>query len=143
MDKLEGVSGATLREKLDSVEGAKATKRLMVAIAYKDGVPVSTLSERYDIPKSTLYYWLDRLAEKPLNAAVADEDRPGRPSELAGPDRRSLFSAVDETPAEYGYDESAWTPELVQQHIEREFGVSYSVGHVRRLLRNENVSLRN
>lgn len=143
MDKLEGVSGATLREKLDSVKGAKATKRLMVAIAYKDGVPVSELAERYAIPKSTLYYWLDRMAEKPLNAAVADDDRPGRPSELENPDRQSLFQAVEDTPDRYGYDESAWTPELVQQHIEREFDVSYSLGHVRRLLRNENVSLRN
>jgi transposase len=141
MDKLDGVSLSSLQDHLDAAESAKATKRLMVAIAYKDGVPVSTLSERYGVPESTLYYWLDRIADKPLSEAVEDDDRPGRPSELDERKREEVFDAIADSPEAYGFDASSWTPELVRELIEREYGVSYSLGHVRRLVRDADEEL--
>lgn len=141
MDKLDGVPLSALRDQLDAAESTKATKRLMVAIAYKDGVAVSTLSGRYGLPESTLYYWLDRIADKPISEAVKDDDRPGRPSELDGPEREAVFDALADTPRGYGFEVSSWTPELVQKFIEREYDVSYSLGHVRRLLRDSDASL--
>ncbi|WP_135825193.1 helix-turn-helix domain-containing protein [Halorussus ruber] len=141
MDKLDGVPLSALQEQLDAAESSKATKRLMVAIAYKDGVAVSTLSERYDVPESTLYYWLDRIAEKPLSEAIEDDERPGRPSELDDAERRSVFDALADSPQAYGFEASSWTPELVQEFIEREYGVSYSLGHVRRLIRDAEASV--
>lgn len=141
MDKLDGVSLSALQEQLDGAESPKATKRLMVAIAYKDGVSVSRLSDRYGLPESTLYYWLDRIAEKPVSEAVEDDDRPGRPSELDDAERRALFGALADSPNEHGFEESSWTPELVREFVEREYGVSYSLGHVRRLIRQSDVSV--
>jgi len=141
MDKLDGVTLADLREQLDAAESPKAIKRLMIAIAYKDGVPVSTLSERYGVPESTLYYWLDRIDDKPIAEAVEDDDRPGRPAELDEHDREELFDALADSPEEHGVDAASWTPDAVREFIEREFGVSYSLGHVRRLIRESDASL--
>lgn len=141
MDKLDAVTLAALQDQLEEVESAKATKRLMVAIAYKDGVAVSTLAERYGVPESTLYYWLDRIDEKPLSEAVEDDDRPGRPAELDDDDRAALFDALADSPESYGFEASSWSPELVQEFIEREFDVSYSLGHVRRLIRDSDAGL--
>ncbi|WP_137286280.1 helix-turn-helix domain-containing protein [Halorussus salinisoli] len=141
MDKLDGVPLSALQDQLDAAESAKAAKRLMVAIAYKDGVSVSALSERYGVPESTLYYWLDRIAENPLSEAVEDDDRPGRPSELDDRDREALFDALADSPDAYDFEASSWTPQLVREFIEREFGVSYSLGHVRRLIRESDASL--
>jgi transposase len=141
MDKLDGVSLTALQEQLDAAESPKATKRLMVAIAYKDGVSVSTLAERYGVPESTLYYWLDRIDDDPISEAVEDDDRPGRPSELGDDERRELFDALAEAPESQGFDATLWTPELVQEFIEREYDVSYSLGHVRRLIRESDASL--
>jgi transposase len=141
MNKLDGVPLASLRQELDAAESPKAVKRLMVAIAYKDGVPVSVLSDRYDVPESTLYYWLDRIADKPLAEAVEDDDRPGRPAELDGPEREALFDALADSPEAHGFEASSWTPDLVREFIEREFGVSYSLGHVRRLVRKSDASV--
>src|SRR6056297_3799733 len=104
MDKLDGVPLSALQDQLDAAESAKATKRLMVAIAYKDGVSVSELSERYGVPESTLYYWLDRIADKPLSDAVQDDERPGRPSELDDADREALFDALADSPESYGFE---------------------------------------
>lgn len=135
MDKLADVSADALRTALTDVESAKAAKRLMVALDYKDDVSVTDLTDRYGIPRSTLYYWLDRFEEQSIANAIEDEPRPGRPPRLTDDARETLQADLDADPTEHGYDDETWTPELVQAHIEREYGVSYSTGHVRRLLR--------
>lgn len=136
MTKLDDVDADELREFLSSVESAKAAKRLVVALSYKDGVSVSRMANRYGIPRSTLYYWLDRFEDHPIPDAIEDETRPGRPPKLAPDQRETLDSHLSEPPTVHGYDETEWTPPLVRRHIERTFGVSYSDGHVRRLLRD-------
>ncbi len=137
MTKLDDVNADALRNALDEVDSAKAAKRLMVALAYKDGVSVTELARRYGVPRSTLYYWLDRFEEFPIPEAIEDEPRPGRPRKLDAEDRRALAADIADDPAEHGYDADEWTPELVQKHIEAVFDTTYSVGHVRRLLREE------
>ena len=137
MTKLEDVDAEALRETLSEVDSAKAAKRLMVALAYKDGVSVAALARRYGVPRSTLYYWLDRFEEFPIGEAIEDEPRPGRPRKLDERDRRALAADIADDPSAHGYGADEWTPELVQRHIERAFDTSYSVGHVRRLLREE------
>lgn len=131
MGKLDGVSADTLRDRLADVESAKAAKRLMVALAYMDGTPVSELSDRYGIPASTLYYWLDRFEERSLDDAIEDQQRPGRPSKLDDEERAAFEAALRGSPQTAGHDADEWTPELAQQHLEETFDVSYSLGHIR------------
>lgn len=134
MGDLEGVTAPELRDALESAESPKAVKRLVIALAYLDGVPVETLVERYGIPQSTVYSWLDRFEERSLDDALRDDERPGRPPKL-GPDQRAaLADRLAHPPDEVGFDATAWTPELLREHVDRAFGVRYSVGHARRLL---------
>lgn len=135
MGKLDGVSAERLRRRLAEATEPKSVKRLMVALSYKDGERVEALSERFDIPKSTIYYWLDRFEDRPIEDALRDETRPGRPSKLDDGDREALRADLDRPPEAFGYDGEEWTPELVATHLEAEYDTSYSVGHVRRLLR--------
>ena len=65
-NKLEDVDADTLRDALGKASSAKAAKRLMIALAYADGVRVETLSERYDIPRATVYSWLDRFEQQSM-----------------------------------------------------------------------------
>ncbi|MDL5360775.1 helix-turn-helix domain-containing protein [Halalkalicoccus sp. NIPERK01] len=135
MGKLDGVSADDLREALSRTGDHKAVRRLMVALAYKDGDSVDRLCRLYGIPKSTLYYWLDRFDTRGIDGALEDESRPGRPPKLDESARESLADDLAHSPAECGYESEEWTPELVGEHVEREYGVEYSTGHVRRLLR--------
>lgn len=135
MNKLADVDIETLQAALATASNAKAAKRLMVALAYADGVRVETLSERYDIPRATVYSWLDRFEQQSISDAIEDESRPGRPPKLDVSQRKQLADALAESPTEQGYDASEWTPELARRHIERTYGVTYSLGHIRRLLR--------
>ena len=131
MNKLDDVDPDALRDVLGETTDAKATKRLMVALDYLDGVSVDALSDRYGIPRSTVYYWLSRFEERPVREAITDEDRPGRPVEI---DRSVLDDIVAAPPREYGIDRDEWSPSTLKAVLETEFDVSYSEGHVRRLL---------
>lgn len=135
MSKLEDVSAERLRDALDDVTDAKAAKRLMIALSYKDDESVEAMSERYGIPMATLYSWLDRFETKSIPEALEDEQRPGRPPKLATAEREALRNDLDQPPTAHGYDADDWTPELIQTHIETAYDVTYSVGHVRTLLR--------
>lgn len=135
MDKLADISGDRLLAALEEADSAKATKRLMIALAYKDGVSVDTLSARYGLSRSTVYSWLDRFECRSIKAAVEDDSRPGRPPKLDEAQQVSVRNALETTPTDLGYEQSIWTPELLQDHIEREHDVSYSLGHIRRIIR--------
>jgi transposase len=95
---------------------------------------VETLVDRYGFAQSTVYSWLDRFEERSLDDALHDEARPGRPPKLAADERETLVDQLREPPGAVGYDASTWTPELLREHVDREFDVRYSVGHARRLL---------
>ena len=131
MNKLDDVDPGALREVLAETTDAKAAKRLVVALDYLDGVPVDELQDRYGIPRSTIYYWLSRFEDRPVSEAITDEDRPGRPTQL---DRSVLDEVVSASPTDYGIDREEWSPATLRTVLEREFDVSYSEGHVRRLL---------
>lgn len=77
MNKLEAIDPDALREALAETSDPKAVKGLMIALAYCDGVPVETLSERYGISRSTVYSGFDRFENEPITEAIRDEHRPG------------------------------------------------------------------
>jgi transposase len=131
MDKFDGIDPDALREALADATDAKETKRLMVALDYLAGASVDDLSDRYGIPRSTVYYWLSRFEERPIEEAITDENRPGRPAKL---DRSVLREVIEAGPASYDLDREEWTPAGLQEVLDREFDVSYSEGHLRRLL---------
>lgn len=133
MSKLENTSIDDLRAALSRVEEAKAAIRLMTAIAYKDGVPVATVSERYGIPRSTVYYWLDRVEAQPLDDALTDQPRPGRPPALSAEERETVESWLAASPDAHGLDAEEWTPKLLRDYVQSTFGIDYSTGHIRRV----------
>ncbi|WP_117595550.1 helix-turn-helix domain-containing protein [Haloprofundus halophilus] len=135
MGKLDEVSTDRLRDALSNAADAKEAKRLVVALDYKDGQSVDELSERYGIPRSTLYSWLERFESDPVEAAVVDESRPGRPPKLAAEALAELRADAAASPSKRGYDADEWTTAMFREYIEERYGVTYSEGHVRRLLR--------
>ena len=135
MNKLEDVDADALRETLTKTSDPKTVKRLMIALAYRDGVPVDTLSERYGIARSTIYSWLDRFETDSIADAIRDEHRPGRPARLGNQEREQLARVLQTHPTEFNFSDESWTPELVQEYIRQKYHVSYSLGHVRRLIR--------
>lgn len=139
----EHVSVEQLRAYLTEVEGKTATQRIMVGINHKEGVTQTDLADWYDVSRTTIHNWLDRLerlAEEPLEEVVYDDDRPGRPSKLTESQQRQLEEVLAKPPSEAGYDAAEWTPRLTQAYIEEIFHVEYTLSYVRELLHEAGVS---
>lgn len=136
MARLENVSVEELEAALDEASGKRETQRLMAAIIYKRGPSAPMIAEWLDTREQTLYRWFDRLEEEPIEQAVQDRERSGRPSKLDDAAKEEFQAAVQNPPAEAGYDQPAWTTGLAQQFLEEEFGVEYTKRHVQRLLKD-------
>lgn len=136
MARLENISVEELEDALADASGKRETQRLMAAIIYKRGPSAPMIAEWLDTREQTLYRWFDRIEEEPIEQAVQDRQRPGRPSKLSDADKEEFFETVQNTPAEGGYDQPAWTTALAQQLLEDEFDVEYSRRHVQRLLKD-------
>ena len=111
MRKLEATSTEELRTPLDEADEAKAAKWLMVALANKDDVLVTTLAERYGISQSTIYHRLDRLDKQPLADAMWDKPKSVRPPKLSSEQRAEVETWMDRSPRDFGYDAEEWTAE--------------------------------
>lgn len=136
MSQLEDVSADELRSALESISEKKPALRLVAAIAYKNGVTQTELSAWFGVERKTIYNWFQRIEDgETLVDAVTDDPRPGRPRKLSRDDQRQLADDLDGPPDALGYDESEWTPTLLQAHVESAFGESYSLPSCRRLLR--------
>ena len=134
MERLEDVPVEELRTALERVEGKKPAMRLLAAIAYKHGVTQTELGEWYGVERKTIYNWFTRIEEGPIEEAVVDEKRPGRPPKLGREAREVLRADLERSPTDVGYDGEVWTPDLVREHVRTRFGVEYSESSCRRLL---------
>jgi len=79
-EKINDITVEKLQEKLID-DDAKDIKRLMAAIAYKQGHSPADIEVIYGISKKNVYQWLDCFEERGLNDALYDESKPGRPPE--------------------------------------------------------------
>lgn len=140
MNHLDDISIERLQRALDNVEQKKPAQRLIAAIAYKNGISQTELAEWYGVQRRTIYNWLKRLEHDPIEQAVRDANRSGRPRKLNDQQQTQLEKSLQEPPTEAGYDDPTWTPALVQQYIDDQFDVDYSRPSCRRLLRETGLS---
>lgn len=134
MLSLDGCSRTALEAALEAAPDATAAERVMAALAYKDGVAVEAFADRYGIPRSTVYAWLHRFEDRPPAAAMLDAPRSGRPPKLDEGSRRQLRADLGRPPASFGFEATAWDADLLREHLERAYDVTYSRTHARRLL---------
>jgi len=141
MEHLDEIAVDDLHEALASVEEKTPTQRLLVAIAFKNGVTQTELAEWYDVERKTIYSWLMRFdTDEPLSEAATDSHRSGRKRKLSEEQQEDFEQMVQEPPSETGIDAPAWTPALVQQYLEDTYGVEYSQASCRRLLKEAGLS---
>jgi transposase len=121
-EKIGEITVDELRSKLAEVDDdGKAVKRLVAAIAYKQGQSPADIEETFGFSINNVYEWLHRFEERGLEEALYDESKPGRPSELTDEQQEELAAVLQESLEEAGYDVQAWTPRFVQHLIKGVF----------------------
>lgn len=80
------LDAATLDDLCDALAEAKdkkPTQRLIAVINYLEGddAAMAKVAERYGYTDPWLSWWVDRLADEPVEQVVYDDPRKGRPSD--------------------------------------------------------------
>jgi len=142
--KIAEITLEELQKKLaETDDDGKAVKRLMTAIAYKQGQSPAEIEETYGISKKNVYIWLDRFETRGLDDALYDESKPGRPSKLSGEEFTELEAVLQKSPDDAGYEDiQAWSPKFVQHWLKTHFDVEYTRRHIRRLMEEACLSCR-
>jgi len=142
--KIGEITVVELQEKLaETDDDGKAVKRLMTAIAYKQGQSPAEIEETYGISKKNVYMWLDRFEKRGLDDALYDESKPGRPSKLSKEECAELEAVLQKSPDDVGYaDIQAWSPKFVQHWLKTHVDVEYTRRHIRKLMKEGGLSWR-
>ncbi len=110
-------------------------QRLTALVGLAEERPVAELAERLGVCEETIYAWLRAfLADR--WASLRRRTSPGRPTKLTATQQQRLKAVITAGPEAAGYPTGCWNSALVQDLIERDFGVLYSVKYVAELLRN-------
>ncbi|WP_256029144.1 helix-turn-helix domain-containing protein [Natronomonas aquatica] len=103
MNYLDEISVEELQDALDNVDEKKPTQRPLAAIAFKNGVSQTELSERYDVQRRTIYSWLKRLdTDESFEQAVSNDKRAGRKQKLSESQLEDFEETVHEPFDEVG-----------------------------------------
>jgi transposase len=114
-------------------------RRLTALVGVAEERPVAELAERVGVCEETIYAWL-RAFLLDRWASLQRRTSPGRPPKLTSRQKARLKEVITAGPEAAGYPTGCWNAALVQDLIERDFGVLYSVKYVAELLRNLGLS---
>lgn len=113
----------------------RRSRRISALLMLADGHPLDTVSARLGVCRSTIYSWvraflLDRWASLRRRCST------GRPPKLTPTQKQQLSALVSAGPEAAGYQTGCWSSALLQDLIQRAFGVLYNVHYRAELLGN-------
>jgi len=117
-----------------SAEDLEQRRRKAVALLDEDCSPQEVV-KRLGVSLRSVFRWR-KAVEEGGSDALAAVPHPGRASFLSDDQKQDLVERLVEGAQSQGFDTDLWTCPRVKLLIEREYGVSYHVDHVSRLLRS-------
>lgn len=110
-----------------------AERRRLALQRIAEGASASVVAKELGTTVRSVRRWIKSQREGG-DAALASRRNQGRPRELTLAQRERLDELLHSGPRACGIDYPVWTAELIQRLIEVEFGVSYHVNHITRVL---------
>jgi len=109
-------------------------RRLQAIELLQEGWQPVDVARKVGVDRRSVRRWRAAF-EKGGRRGLAPKPTPGRPAKLSANERRELETKLLEGARAQGFDTELWTCPRVAELIRREFGVSYHVDHLPRLLR--------
>ena len=134
------ISTETVKQLLKALHKAykagdtRMVKRIGVLLDFSRGDSVDTLANKHAVAPSSVYVWLKQLLSDGL-ASLKPQWRGGRPAKLTSSQRQQLRQWLQTGPQALGYPMGCWSALLVQDLIQRQFGVLYNAHYLCQLLK--------
>ena len=113
----------------------KLVKRIHALLALAQGHSVSAVAEMLSLGEQTVRDYRNQYLFKGL-ASLVYQAPPGRPSKLTKTQRQQLAEWIKASPQEAGYTSGCWNTPMIQDLIQRHFGVAYHPHYIATLLKN-------
>ena len=110
-------------------------KRATALLGIARGEPVTLIAAGVGVSPSTVYGWLRAFLLEGV-AGLRVHWRGGRPTKLTKTQRQRLTTIIEAGPEAAGFPTGCWHALLIQQVIQREFGVTYNVQYLATLLKS-------
>jgi len=106
-----------LEQQLRCTHDARVYRRTLAVLEVASGQSVGSVAGRLRVTPRAVYLWLAAYTRDRDPAALADGDRPGRPTLLGQPQRDLLVELLGESPQGLGYPDTTWTVPLLRRHL--------------------------
>src|ERR671931_2070551 len=113
----------------------KLVKRIHALLALAQGQSVSDVAEMLTLGEQTVRDYRNQYLCKGM-ASLVYKAPPGRPSKLTKTQRQQLAEWIKASPQDVGYTSGCWNTPMVQDLIQRHFGVAYHPHYIATLLKN-------
>src|SRR6187200_1394709 len=113
----------------------KLIKRIHVLLALVQGQSVSDVAEMMSMGEQTVRDYRNQYLFKGM-ASLVYKAPPGRPSKLTQTQRQQLAQWIKASPQDSGYTSGCWNTPMIQDLIQRHFGVVYHPHYIATLLKN-------
>ena len=110
-------------------------KRATALLGIAREEPVKLIAQAVGVSPSTVYAWLRAFLLEGVDG-LRVQWRGGRPQKLTKTQRQRLAEIIEAGPEAAGFPTGCWHALLIQQVIQREFGVTYNVQYLATLLKN-------
>jgi transposase len=109
-------------------------RRLRAWELYEQGWPQKQIAAALGVSKGAVSQWVARGKAGGVDA-LRNQPRSGATPKLTAQQRQQLPDLLRRGAQAYGFRGDIWTQQRIASVIKREFGVSYHVDHIGRLLR--------
>ena len=113
----------------------KLVKRLQALLALSQALSVREVAEMLALGEQTVRDYRNAFLVKGV-ASLVYKRPPGRPSKLTKTQRKELTDLIKAGPQASGYTSGCWNTPMMQDLIERRFGVTYHPHYIATLLDN-------
>jgi transposase len=113
----------------------KLVKRLHALLALAQGQSVSDVAEMLSLGEQTVRDYRNQYLFKGM-ASLVYKAPPGRPSKLTKTQHQQLAAWIKASPQDAGYTSGCWNTPMIQDLIQRHFGVAYHPHYIATLLKN-------
>jgi transposase len=113
----------------------RLVRRIHALLALADGMSVQEVAEMWNLGDQTVRDYRTALLVHGL-ASLGYKRPPGRPSKLTKTQRRALATVLKAGPQASGYTSGCWNTPMIQDLIQRRFGVEYHPHYLCTLLQN-------
>lgn len=113
--------------------------RISCIILVIQEISYEKIAQAFEISRKSIERWVGRYILEGVEGLKSKKSS-GRPGKLTKRQKMELVEEIGKRPEEVGYETGVWTAGLVQEHIYKKYGVSYSESYISQLLRNLGMS---